>query len=64
MPQIDLRSRNHGPISRPTAQPDLDAFWQRTLAESSQAPLNAKLEKLDIRSTTLTCTRSSSTAGG
>jgi cephalosporin-C deacetylase len=30
-----------------TAQPDLDAFWRETLAESARTPLNADLEPTD-----------------
>ena len=48
MPQIDLPiAQLRGYRPEPTAQPDLDAFWQQTLAEAAQAPLNAKVEKFD-----------------
>jgi len=48
VPQIDLpleQLRSYRPES--TAQPDLGTFWQRTLAEAAQAPLNASVEPVD-----------------
>jgi len=30
-----------------TAQPDFDAYWERTLAEGQQAPLNLEMERID-----------------
>lgn len=48
MPIVDLpleQLRVYHP--EPNAPSDLERFWRETLAEASQTPLNASLEKID-----------------
>lgn len=48
MPQIDLpldQLRSYRP--EPSAQPDIEAFWRRTLDEAQRQPLNVALESIE-----------------